>query len=184
MRRLVFSWALMIVFLVQGLCRGQGTGWPRFHAEDDSRWAKRSGLSVADIRSLRELVGLSDRSSGLIDNVDATTLAPYHIVLFATYEGSARCVIVWLFSETEGGFRQLWSSPDAGDDLSFCADPDCRTPLATAKPNRDVEIEIPSKRGSRCIADSVALFKWTGTTYSYKGIVKRGTAGSAQHPQQ
>ncbi|MGB2602916.1 MAG: hypothetical protein WBC78_04945 [Candidatus Sulfotelmatobacter sp.] len=162
MRKSVFSWTAIIIFLVQGLCHSQGTDLPRFHAEDDSEWAKRSGLSIAEIRSLRGLVGLSDSSTGFIDNVDATTLAPYRIVLFATYEGSARCVIVWLFSKTDGGFMKLWSSPDAGGDLSFCADPDCRTPLATAKPNRDVAIEIPSKHGSRCIADYAALFKWTG----------------------
>lgn len=184
MRRSVFSWGLLIVVLIHGSCRGQGSDLPRFHAEDDSEWAKRSGLSIAEIQSLRGLVGLSDDSTGFIDNADATTLAPYHIVLFATYEGSARCVIVWLFSESEGGFKKLWSSADAGDDLSFCADPDCRTPLATAKPNRDVEIEIPSKHGRRCIVDAVALFKWTGTTYSYKGIVKKRAAGSAEQPQR
>jgi len=182
MRRLAFSWALMIVFLGQGVCRAQGTDWPHLHAEDDSKWAKRSGLSVGEIRKLRELAELPDRSSGLIDNVDATTLAPYHIVLFASYEGSARCVTVWLFSKTDGAFSKLWSSPDAGDDLSFCADPACPTPFAKAKPNRDVEIEIPSRHSARCNVDSVALFKWTGTTYSYKGIVKKEPTGSAEHP--
>jgi hypothetical protein len=177
----------MLIHRCCGLCRAflavsilwtcisfaQTNQWAQIHAQDDAAWAKRSGLTQDQIRELRSLAGLTDKSSDLIDNVDAKTLAPYGLVLFATYGGSARCVNFWLLSKEGGGLKEFWKSENGGDALNFCADPKCGTPLVMAKPNRDLEVEIPSRHSGRCASDSFALLKWTGIDYSYKGVITR-----------
>jgi hypothetical protein len=174
---LLGSRTLIAVALLSGcLSYGQATNWTQVHAQDDARWAKRSGLPVEQVRQLRSAAGIGDDSSGLIDNIDARTLAPYSLVLFAAFEGSARCVDFWLLSKTKGGFEKFWSSEEGGDELNFCADPKCQTPIAEAEPNRDLKIVIPAYDHGRCVSDSFALLKWTGREYSYKGIITKKRA--------
>lgn len=159
---------------------GQATDWAQIHAEDDAAWAKRSELTVAEVRDLRKMAGVADRSSELIDDIDAKTLVPYNLILFATYAGSARCVSFWLFSKTGEGFQEFWKSGDIGDKLNICADPQCKLPVVEAKPNRDLEVQIPSHRKNGCVSDSFALLKWTGTSYSYRGILSRNRLRKAR----
>jgi YD repeat-containing protein len=153
---------------------GQSTELAKMHAEDDATWASRAGLSKDETRKLRTLAGAGDESSDFIDNVDAKTLAPYQLVLFATYSGSARCVIFWLFSKVGDSYKEFWRSEQGGDELNFCADPKCNTPIVKATPNRDIEVDIPSMHKGKCVLGSYGFLKWTGTAYAYKGILNRG----------
>jgi hypothetical protein len=170
------SYALVIAFLFlpSSIATAQSTELARMHAQDDATWATRSGLNADEIRKLRTLAGASDDSSDFIDSVDAKTLTPYQLVLFATASGTARCVNFWLFSKTDGDYGVFWKPEDGGEDLNFCADPKCQTPVVHAKPNRDIEVDIPSTHKGKCVSGSYAFLKWTGSTYSYKGILDRG----------
>jgi hypothetical protein len=152
----------------------QSTELAKMHAQDDAAWAAHSGLGADKIRKLRVDAGVSDDSLDFIDNVDARTLALYQLVLFATYAGTARCVNLWLFSPVGDDYKALWKPEDGGEELNFCADPKCKTPVVKARPNRDVEIDIPSMHKGRCVSGSYALLKWSGSTYSYKGILEHG----------
>jgi hypothetical protein len=155
---------------------GQGSDWARLHAQDDAAWAERSGLSEAEIRKLRVVAGTDDESPDFIDNVDAKTLSPYGLTLFATYSGSARCVNFWLLTKTGDSYGKFWKSEEDSEELNFCADPKCDTPFVKASPSRDIEVEIPSRRAGKCVSGSYGLLKWTGETYSYKGILARSAS--------
>jgi hypothetical protein len=166
--------SLFLILVAQTYTAGaQGTDWTKLHAQDDASWAARSALSKREIRKLRVVVGINDNSSDFIDNIDAKTLSSYGLVLFASYSGSARCVNFWLLSKAGDNYKEFWKSEDGGEELNFCADPKCDTPLVKAKPNRDMEVEIPSWRRGKCVSDSYALLKWTRKTYSYEGILTR-----------
>ncbi len=159
--------------------RGQAGDWAKLHARDDATWAARSGLSETEIRKLRATVGADDDSSDFIDNIDARTLAQYGLVLFATYSGSARCVSFWLLSKAGDGYKEFWKSQDHGEELNFCADPKCDTPLVKAMSDRDIEVEIPARHKGKCVSGSYGFLKWTGTSYSYKGILTGGGSHDA-----
>jgi hypothetical protein len=152
----------------------QSTEVAKMHAQDDASWATRSGLSSDRIRKLRARAGVSDDSLDFIDNVDAKTLAADQLVLFATYAGTARCVNFWIFSSLGDDYKALWKPEDGGEELNFCADPKCQTPIVKARPNRDIEIDIPTTHRGKCVSGSYAFLKWSGSIYSYQGILDRG----------
>ncbi len=160
--------------------KGQGTDWPKIHAQDDASWAQRSNLASQEVRRLRQLAEVPDTSSDMIDNIDTSALAQHGRVLFATYGGSAKCVNFWVFSRSNNDFKQIWSNGQAGDQANFCADPRCSVPIARVRDNLNIEVEIPSYRGGSCAVRSVGLFVWNGSEYTYKGIVAKSEAGKTK----
>ncbi len=177
-------WAAALIATCMGSCtapsNAQGTDWPKIHAQDDAVWARRSNLTLQEVRQLRRLAEVPDTSSDLIDNIDTSVLAQQGRVVFATYGGSAKCVNFWVFSRSNNDFKQIWSSEQAGDEANFCADPRCSVPIVKARGNLDIEVEIPSYRGGHCAVRFVGLFPWSGTGYTYKGLVRKSGADVAK----
>jgi hypothetical protein len=159
----------------------QRINWADIHAKNDAEIAQQSGLKLAEVRKLRELAGVSEESTDLIDNIDTTILTKQGLVVLATHGGSAACVNFWVFSRTDGIFKEIWNSGEAGDEAaSFCADPKCSMPAVKVRNNRDVVVEIPSYRGGRCAVRSEGIFLWNGTGYTYKGLLKKVKAAQAK----
>jgi len=175
--------ATLVVSLILGgvlsfsvLLEAQQTNWTEVHAKNDAEAARQSGLTIAKVRELRQLAGVSDESSDMIDNIDSSILAQQGMLVFATYGGSARCVNFWVFSRSDGTFKPIWSIAEAGDKANFCADPRCSVPVVKARNNRDVVVEIPSYRAGHCAVRSVGLFQWNGTGYTYEGVRRKDVA--------
>jgi hypothetical protein len=180
--RVSFVGALLVVGMLgyRAYLNAQATDWPEIHAQDDALWARRSNLALQEVRRLRQLAEVPDTSSELIDNIDTSALAQHGRVVFASYGGSAKCVNFWVFSRSDKDFKEIWSSGQAGDQANFCADPRCSVPIVRLRGNLDIEVEIPSYRGGQCAVRSVGLFTWSGSEYTYKGVVGKGAAGKAK----
>jgi hypothetical protein len=152
----------------------QRINWTDIHSKNDVEIAKQSGLKLADVRRLRELAGVSDDSTDLIDSIDTSVLAEHGLVVLARHGGTAVCVNFWVFARADGIFKEIWNSGEAGDEAaSFCADPKCAMPAVKVRSNRDVIVEIPSYHGGHCAVRSEGIFLWNGTGYTYKGLVKK-----------
>jgi hypothetical protein len=186
MKKIRYGILLTVMIIASQNFRGAPLGVQRInladdHAKNDAEIAQQSGLKIADVRKLRELAGVSDESTDLIDSIDTSILAEHGLVVLARHGGTAVCVNFWVFARTDGIFKEIWNSGEAGDEAaSFCADPKCSMPAVKVRNNRDVVVEIPSYRGGRCAVRSEGIFLWNGTGYTYKGLLKKVKAAQAK----
>jgi len=179
---LIFRWILAVCTFsyVASVHAQVSTDWRQIHEQDDAAWARRSSLSLDEVRQLRRLAEVPDTSSDMIDSIDTSALTQHGRLVFSTYGGSAKCVNFWVISRSNNNFKEIWSSEQAGDQANFCADPRCSVPTVQLRGNLDVEVDIPSYRHGDCAVRSVGLFIQNGSGYVYKGIIPKGATGKAK----
>jgi hypothetical protein len=165
--------SVLTLALVGGFNRAhaQRVDWVSIHAQNDEDVAKRSGLKRSQVKSLRDLAGISDASPDLLERADTSLLATKNVLVLSSYGGSAGCVQFWVFSRADDSFNLVWNMGEAGDEANFCADRRCSLPRVRLKKNLDVVVEIPSFRDGKCSVHSTGKFQWNGAGYTYKGIL-------------
>jgi len=78
------------------------------HEHEDQQWARKTGLTPGEVRSIRLLAGMTDDSSGWIAALDAVSLRARAQVLF-TEIGNGHCFRAHVLVRRPEGFSEVWS---------------------------------------------------------------------------
>ncbi|HEV8482246.1 MAG TPA: hypothetical protein VGV87_01700 [Blastocatellia bacterium] len=107
--------------------------------DEDSKWARKSGLTQEEIRKLRKLTGVEgDRAAGYIDSIDTHSLSSHNQILLVTAGGNGHCLNLYVFARAAGGFRSIWAAEEKG----YCREsPD--SPEAYVTPSGRIVVKIP-----------------------------------------
>jgi hypothetical protein len=146
------------------------TDWITFHRQQDREWSRRTGLSVAQVRSLRQAAGIpDDQPFDSINSIDARTL-PGQRVLFVTFSDNGHCLDVAVYRPTGSTFREVWSQSSAPDGSGFCRPSLCGNPRASATKKGEINIAVPvrveSAQLGACDRLRVLTYARFGRTYS------------------
>jgi len=148
------------------------------HDREDQFWARKNGLSANDIRAIRMLAGISDRSNGeVIKNIDANSLQQHnHILLVET--GNGHCMRLHVFERTLTAFKEIWSLSEMpgrnwpiGEIGNLPGGGICRQgprdPSGHATTDGRIVVEVPvlSHIGQRTLPVSTYSFRWDGSKY-------------------
>ena len=148
------------------------------HDRDDQQWARKSGLSVNDVREIRILAGIADATDGaVIKHIDATSLKQRNHILFAE-AGNGHCMRLHVFERTAGAFREVWSLSDMpGPDWPIGATASSsgrgicqqgpRSPSVHATSEGRIVLEVPilSDPFQRTVPAATFSFAWDGSKY-------------------
>jgi hypothetical protein len=148
------------------------------HDLEDQLWARKSGLSVGDVRAIRLIGGISDTTWGAgILNIDASSLKPRNHILFAE-AGNGHCMRLHILERNASGFTEIWSlnempgpiwshgkmanRPGAG----ICSQAP-KAPHGHATPDGRIVLEVPILADPflRTLPVSTYSFAWNGSKY-------------------
>ena len=145
--------------------------------DPDTNLARKSGLTVAETRSLRMAMGIPDTPfSRSISAIDANSLKPRNHILVV--ESQRTCLVLHVFERGPSGFREIWSlsavpSPDSlfGPSESTQSQRICaQAPIpprvrGTADARIVLEIPVLDDPSQRAFPPYIYSFSWDGSVY-------------------
>ncbi|HXB74569.1 MAG TPA: hypothetical protein VNY05_40415 [Candidatus Acidoferrales bacterium] len=147
------------------------------HDLEDQQWARKSGLTVSDVRALRLLAGMTDATWGAaILNIDAISLKSRNHILFA--EAGGHCMRLHILERSATGVAEIWSLNEIPGPiwphgkmanrpgLGICS-PAPKAPNAYVTPDGRIALEVPMLTDPflRTLPVSTYLFTWNGSKY-------------------
>jgi len=165
---------VLAMLVIGGMASGQVTS-KSLQEDPDAAWARRSGLTIADIRSLRAALGIpATPSSRGISAIDANSLKPNNHILVV--ESQRTCLVVHVFERGASGFKEIWSldqvpSPSSPFGSTESTQPICaQAPIpprvrATTDARILLEIRILDDPSQRSIPPYIYSFTWDGHEY-------------------
>ena len=177
-----FRWILPLAMALAGSAawaqRDQAAMQKSRHEREDREWARKSGLTAADVRTIRLLAGMTDTSSGWIGGLDAESLKARGQVLFAEF-GNGHCFGAHVLVRKPEGFAEVWSLNDeprppwtSGGTRSRSASGLClqapgKGPSVHAEGGDRIVLEVPVLADPflRTTPVNRYRFAWNGRTY-------------------
>ena len=157
---------------------------PQVHREDETKWARRAGLSAASVRQLWRMAShFADESEddSRVEQVDPDSLAAQHQILVVTSSGERNCLTVSVFSMPQkNSFHKVWSEQQAPSGEGFCD-----TPFGEAEVrvwNYAIWISIPEGKDEQ-IPNQLPLvvfqYGWDKGTYRFIGNKRMNLSSSS-----
>jgi|HubBroStandDraft_6_1064221.scaffolds.fasta_scaffold622498_2 hypothetical protein len=167
----------LAMLIAGGMACGQ-PGPKSQQVDPDAVWASKSGLTVADIRSLRAAIGIPDTpSSRSINAIDANSLKLNSHILVVEFQRA--CLVLHVFERAPSGFKEVWSldhvpsinSPfgpkESAQSQRICAQAPI-PPRVHGTMDARIVLEIPvlADPSQRSIPPYVYSFTWDGNAYT------------------
>lgn len=131
--------------------------WITIHRADDAFWAKRTGLSSAQIRAMRLKAEIpDDYVGGRIELVDAKGLRSRDQILFVMAEGNGHCLTAYVFSKGE----IIWSSDEFPGVGGLCRNNFVGEAKMRVR-SRELVATFPKDE----LLETEVAYHWDGSTY-------------------
>ena len=143
--------------------------WTKIHHQDDVRWAKKTGLSPQQVRSLRAAADIDDDTEAArIDSLDTAALAFRKQVLLVTAAGNGHCLTLTVFSRLGQSFQKIWEADEIPGVSGFCHNGAySRDFNVRATKEGKIIVEVPKDTsGTEAFGGLKQLiYRWNGKTY-------------------
>jgi hypothetical protein len=145
----------------------QPQGWAARLEEDDRTWARRSGLSVTEVRRLRLVAGVTNDNNAYIDHLDVRGLRARNHILLVTAAGNGHCLELYVFRRRGSSFQRLWSVSGMPEGAGFCRGSP-RNPEAYVTRDAKIRVKIDYADYEALLANvetEYFTYVWNGRTY-------------------
>lgn len=179
MKFVFLSWLIaMLVFPKVAPTATERIDWVAIHHQDDTKWARKTGLSPALVRRLRIAAALQDSDpEGRLEEVDVANLKSRRQALVVVSYGNGHCLTVTVLGRKRSGWVSVWSESEAPDGSGFCHEGMTPNPTVSVSRKQEIVIEIPTERAEQGCATRRLIYSWKGKTYQFA----RDEQGSDAH---
>jgi hypothetical protein len=167
------AFTLVLLFVaasIDAVAQYQEQDWAARHAKEDREWARKTGLSAAEVRDLRLLADVPDDSDTLIDNLIVKGLRARNHILLVTTSGNGHCLDLFVFLRKGNEFERVWAEGEMPDGGGFCrASPYNPVAYVTRRGKIVVKVPVYDYSKGKPKAPYYYAFVWNGKTYKSVG---------------
>jgi hypothetical protein len=143
----------------------------------DEAWAKKSGLTIAQVHALVQLVGITDTFPGMVSLIDAKSLRQRNHIL-VTEAGSGHCLRVHVLEPAGSSYREIWmlselpgpgwptDEPSTQRGRGICTQSP-KPPVVRVIDDGRIEVTVTALADpfQRTLPGTTYVYFWNGTTY-------------------